>query len=94
MEQWTAAHGALVTSRGEDIPWSARSPDLSVCYYIPWWYVKSKVYVTKPSDVDELQYAIKGETAATPDKYIGQCCCLMCDMFPRISHHQSVVKNA
>jgi hypothetical protein len=61
--------------------------------YFPRGYLKSKVYVTKPSDIDELKYAIKGETAATPDKYIGQCC-LMCDMFPIISHHQSVVNNA
>ena len=33
MQQWTAAHGALVISRGGDIPWPARSPDLSVCDY-------------------------------------------------------------
>ena len=65
-----------------------RSPDLSVCDYFPWGYLKSEVFVTNPSDIDELKYAIKGEIAATPDKCVGQRCCLVCDMFPRISHHQ------
>jgi len=31
MEQWTAAHRAFVILKGGDSPWSARSPDLSVC---------------------------------------------------------------
>ena len=63
MEQWIAAHGALVTSRG-DIPWPARSSEVSVCDYFPWGYLKSKVYLTKPSDIDEFKYAIKGENCS------------------------------
>jgi hypothetical protein len=64
-EQWTAAHGALVISRGGDIPWPACSPDLSLCDYFLWGYFTSKVYLVKPKDIDELKNAIKNEITST-----------------------------
>jgi hypothetical protein len=70
MKQWTAAHGALVIARGEDIAWPARSPDLSVCGYFLWGYLKSKVNLTKPRDIDGLNNAVKEESASTPDSMV------------------------
>jgi hypothetical protein len=65
IEQWTAAQGAYVISRGGAISWPARSPDLSVCDYLLCEYLKSRVYLTKPCDIDELRNAIKEEITAT-----------------------------
>ena len=58
MEQWTAAHCVFVVSRGGGIPWPARYPDLSVCDYFLCGHLKSKMYLMKPSDIDELKNAI------------------------------------
>jgi hypothetical protein len=66
MKQDTVAHRAFVISKGES-PWSARSPDLSVCDYFLWGYLKSKVNLTKPRGIYELQNAIKEEFTTTPD---------------------------
>jgi len=37
-----------VISRSGDVPWTARSPDLSACGYFLWGYLKSKVFISKP----------------------------------------------
>jgi hypothetical protein len=55
MEQWTAAHDASVISSG-DVPWSARSPELSVRDYS----LEGGRGVLQ-RDIDELKIAIKGE---------------------------------
>ena len=65
MGQCTVAHSAFIISRGGDIPWPARSPDLSVCDCFLWAYLKSSVYLTKPHDIDKLKNTIKGEITAT-----------------------------
>jgi hypothetical protein len=70
MGQWTAAHGVLVIAKGEDIAWPARSPNLSVCDYVLWGYLKSKVNLTKPRDIDEFNNAVKEKSAATPDSMV------------------------
>jgi hypothetical protein len=70
MEQLTAAHHKFIISRGGDIPWLAHSPDLSVCDYFLWAYLKSNVYLTKPHDIDELKNATKEEITATPDNMV------------------------
>jgi hypothetical protein len=72
LEKWTAAHGALVVSRGGDIPWPARSPDLSLCDYFLWGYLTSEVYLMKPQDNDELKNAIKNEITAITDNMVGE----------------------
>jgi len=69
-EQWTAAHTALVVSRAGDIPWPARSPDLSVCDYFLWGYLTSKLYLMKSQDIDELQNEIKKEITAMTDNMV------------------------
>ena len=53
-----------VISRFGDIAWPARSPDLSVCDYFLWGYLKSKVYVNRPGTLDALKVAITQEIAS------------------------------
>lgn len=45
------------------IEWPARSPDLTPLDYFLWGYLKSKVYVTKPQNLDDLRQRIIDETA-------------------------------
>jgi len=51
--QWNDAQGIFVISRRGAIPWPARFPDLSVCDNFIWGYLKSKVYLMKPYDIQE-----------------------------------------
>jgi len=60
----------VVISKGGEIPWPARSPDLSVCDYFLWGYLQCKVYLTKPRETDEPKNAIKEEITATPDNMV------------------------
>jgi hypothetical protein len=57
-----------VISRGGDVPWPARSPDLSACDYFLWGYLKSKVFTSKPRTIQEPKQRIKEEIAAIPDQ--------------------------
>lgn len=54
--------GHIISRRG-DIPWPPRSPDLTVCDYFLWGYLKSKVYVNRPQTTDDLKIAIAQEIA-------------------------------
>jgi hypothetical protein len=54
----------FVISR-EAISRPASSPDLSMCNYFLWGYLRSKVYLTKPRDIDKPKNAIKEEIRAT-----------------------------
>ena len=47
-----------------DVHWPARSPDLSVCDFFLWGYLKSKVYCNKPRTLNDLKVAISEEIAA------------------------------
>ena len=42
----------------QNLPWPARSPDITPCDYFLWGFVKSKVYVTEPESMDELKQRI------------------------------------
>jgi hypothetical protein len=57
-----------VISRGGDVPWPARSPDLSACDYFLWVYLKSKVLISKSTTTEELKQKIKGKIAASPEQ--------------------------
>jgi len=46
-----------VISRGGNVPWSARSPDLSAWDYFLWGYLKSRVFISKPGTIAELKQA-------------------------------------
>lgn len=58
--------GRRVISRNGDIAWPARSPDLSVCDFFLWGYLKSKVYRTRPTTINELKQNITNEIEAIP----------------------------
>lgn len=49
---------------GED--WPPRSPDLSPLDYYLWGYIKSKVYKTKPQNIEELKQRIRDEADLIP----------------------------
>ncbi|CAI6353807.1 unnamed protein product [Macrosiphum euphorbiae] len=50
-------------SRFGDMHWPPRLPDLTVCDFFLWGYLKSRVYESKPRTLDELKDAIKTEIA-------------------------------
>lgn len=52
--------GRLISRYG-DIPWPARSPDLTPCDYFLWGYLKSEVYKHRPRTLDALKDAIRLE---------------------------------
>jgi YD repeat-containing protein len=58
-----------VTSQCGDLPWPAQSPDLSVCDYFLWGYIKVKVFINKPRTVHELKVAIEHEIVAIPPRH-------------------------
>ena len=57
-----------VISRGGDVPWPARSADLSACDYFLWRYLKSRVFISKPRTIAELKQSITEEIAAIPEQ--------------------------
>jgi hypothetical protein len=48
----------------EDVPWPARSPDLTACDFFLWGYLKHKVFETCPQDLDTLKQRIVEEINA------------------------------
>lgn len=52
-----------VISRFGDLHWPPRSPDLSMCDFFLWGYLKSLVYETKPRTLAELRQAIEQNIA-------------------------------
>ena len=48
-------------SRFANIPWPPRSPDLAPCDLFLWGYLKSRVYVTNPTSLQELKNNIYSE---------------------------------
>ena len=57
--------GRLVSLRG-DVGWPARSPDLSICDYFLWGYLKDKVFRSRPHTLAELKERITDEVNAIP----------------------------
>lgn len=52
-----------VISHFGDIAWPARSPDLSICDFFLWGFLKARVYTNKPRTLDLLKEAIRQEIA-------------------------------
>ncbi|MBZ5796973.1 hypothetical protein K8353_43720, partial [Burkholderia contaminans] len=48
------------------IEWPARSPDLTPLDYFLWGYLKSKVYVTRPENLEDLKARIRHEIYRIP----------------------------
>lgn len=57
--------GRLVSLRG-DIGWPARSPDLSMCDFFLWGYLKDKVFRHRPHIIEDLKQKITEEVEAIP----------------------------
>uniref|UniRef100_A0A8D9B3Q2 Transposase n=1 Tax=Cacopsylla melanoneura TaxID=428564 RepID=A0A8D9B3Q2_9HEMI len=57
--------GKVISKRG-DVNWPPCSPDLSVCDFFLWGYLKNKVYVDQPRTLDELKDAISQEIRNIP----------------------------
>ena len=55
-----------VISRNGPVNWPPRSCDLTPLDYFLWGYVKSLVYVNKPTTLQELRANIEREIAAIP----------------------------
>lgn len=72
--------------RGE-IEWPARSPDLTPLDYFLWGYLKSKVYQTKPNNLDELRNRILQEAALVDRNMIRTA---VSHFYERIAHCQAV----
>ena len=52
----------LISIRG-DLEWPARSPDLTPCDFFLWGFLKSRVYVNRPSTLEDLKTNIQEEIA-------------------------------
>lgn len=52
----------LISIRG-DLEWPARSPDLTPCDFFLWGFLKSRVYVNRPSTLQDLKTNIQEEIA-------------------------------
>lgn len=53
--RWIGRRGA--------VEWPARSPDLTPLDFFLWGYLKNKVYVTKPTNIEDLKESIRHETS-------------------------------
>jgi len=66
--------GNRIISQNSEISWPPRSPDLACCDFFLWGFLKSKVYVDKPRDLEHLltniQREIRAITPATCQKVI------------------------
>jgi hypothetical protein len=55
-----------IISRFGNINWPSCSPDLSPCDFYLWGFVKSKVFETRPADLNALKQRIVEEVSARP----------------------------
>ena len=60
-----------VISRGGNVPWPARSPDLSACDYFLWGYLKRRVFISKPRIIADPKQSVKAENAAISEQMTG-----------------------
>ncbi len=50
-DRWIGRRGPL--------EWAARSPDLTPCDFFHWGFLKSKVYSTRPQNLEELEQKLE-----------------------------------
>ena len=55
------AFGTRILSRSSNFAWPPRSPDLTPPDFFLWGYLKSRVYETRPRDLEELKTRIREE---------------------------------
>ncbi|KAK8402566.1 hypothetical protein O3P69_000747 [Scylla paramamosain] len=57
---------ARLVSRRGDVEWPPGSPDLSICDFFLWGYLKEKVFRGRPNNLEELKMRIREEIAVIP----------------------------
>ena len=60
--------------RGNFLEWPARSPDLTLCDFFLWGYVKELVYKEHPQTIEQLQHRITEAMAFVPQKLCQEVC--------------------
>lgn len=69
------------------IEWPPRSPDLTPLDFFLWGYLKSKVYATKPQDLDDLRGRITREIELIPPETYRNA---VSAVYNRLAHCQAV----
>lgn len=69
------------------IEWPPRSPDLTPLDFFLWGYLKSKVYATKPQDLDDLRGRITQEVQLIPPETYRNA---VSAVYNRLAHCQAV----
>jgi len=67
--------------------WPPHSPDLSPLDYFLWDYLKSKVYATKPRNLEELRQRLIEEAALIAPEFLRNA---ISSFYDRIAHCQTV----
>lgn len=75
-------------SRNGNLPWPARSPDIAIPDFFLWGYLKSKVYVNKPRNLEDLKTNIRNEINAIPRQILNA---VMMNFITRIE--ECIVEN-
>lgn len=65
--------------KGAYLKWPPNSPDLSVCDFWAWGYIKTRVYETQPQSISQLVSTIKTEIAKIPLSMVAKAI----DHFPK-----------
>ena len=79
-------HDRWIGRRG-GIEWPARSPDLTPLDFFLWGYLKGKVYVTKPTDLEDLRGRIIQEMQMIPPEMNHNA---VRGVYNRLAHCQAV----
>jgi hypothetical protein len=66
--------GDRIISRNANIAWPPQSPDLSVCAYFLWGYLKSVVYQTRLTNLAQLKTQIEENIANIPENTMRTLC--------------------
>jgi hypothetical protein len=56
----------VILLRGE-LPWPARSPDLTASDYFLWGYIKAKLYTVRSRIIDDFKIAILEQISSIPE---------------------------
>ena len=59
--------GDHIVTLNHAIEWPARSPDLTLCEFFLWGYLKTKVYATPPENMNQLRDRITEEVNQLKD---------------------------
>ncbi len=70
---------------GNDIQWPPRSPDLSICDFFVWGYLKSKVYQNKLRSLRQLKKIFEKKLRRSVRAYITECSKILKNVLKNVS---------